>query len=217
MKPDSLLQEDVIAALKANPQVVAASIGVVVRQGVVELSGDVRTHDEKLAVERVVQAVPGVKALAVELTVTIPGHDTGSDLEIARFVELGLTSNNGVRPHALKVVVESGVVTLTGDVDSAYEKQAALDSPRYLRGVMGVVDEILVKPTVAQSAVRSDIEAALHRLATTEAAQISISLDRDEVTLTGTVRNWDEGQAVIKSVEQTRGVRHVVDKLSIVD
>lgn len=217
MKSDSQLQDEVIAALKANPMMVATSVGVVVRQGVVELSGEVRSQDDKLAVEHVVQAVQGVKALAVELSVTVPGHDAGGDLEIARCVEVGLKSKDGARPHALKVVVESGVVTLTGDVDSAYEKQVALDSLRYLRGVKGIVDEIAVRPTVTVSAVRSDLEKALHGLATTEAAQISISVDGDEVTLTGTVRNWDEGQVVIKALEETRGVRHVVDKMSIED
>lgn len=217
MKLDSELQEDVIAALKANPHVPATSVGVAVRQGVVELSGNVTSVDAKLAVERVVQAVHGVKAIAVELTVTPLGHDTGSDLEIARCVELGLTSKNGVKPHALKVMVESGVVTLTGDVNFGYEKQAALDSLRYLRGIMGVVDEIEVKPAVTEGAVRSDIETALHGLASAEAAQISVLVDGDEVTLTGTVRNWDEGRAVIRSVEETRGVRHVVDRLSIQD
>lgn len=214
---DSELQEDVIAALKSNPHLPVTSVGIAVRQGVVELSGDVSSESAKLAVERVVQAVPGVKALAVELTVTSPGCDAGSDLEIARCAELGLTSKNGVSQHALKVLVESGIVTLTGGVDSGYEKQAALDSLRYLRGVIGVVDEIEVRPTVTESAVRSDIETALHGLASAVAAQIAVVVDGAEVTLTGAVRNWDESRAVITAVEETRGVRHVVDRLSIED
>lgn len=217
MKSDNQLQEEVIAAFKSNPHVPAASVGVAVRQGVVELSGDVRSEEAKQAIEKVAQAVPGVKALAVELTVTIPGHDIGSDLEIARCVELGLTTKNGVKPHALRIAVENGIVTLTGDVDSGYEKQAALDSLKYLRGVMGVVDEIAVGPMVTEGAVRGDIERALHEIATTEASQIAVSVDGDRVTLSGNVRNFDEGRAVIKSVEETKGVRHVVDKLTIED
>jgi osmotically-inducible protein OsmY len=216
MKTDRQLQDDVIAELRAAPGNLSTSIGIAVKDGVVSLAGDLGTHAEKSAVERLAQQVPGVRALAVHINVAVPGHGA-SDVEIAHCVEAGLTLKNGVHPHVLRVVVEQGHVRLTGDVDSEAEKHAALDSIRYLRGVASVIDEIAVKPTVSLEAVRRDIEGALHRIATADAAKIAVTVFADEVTLTGSVRSWSESQTIVKSVEDSRGVRHVVDRLRIED
>jgi osmotically-inducible protein OsmY len=120
-----------------------------------------------------------------------------------------------VRADALKVVVEHGVVRLTGDVDSVNEKRAALDSVRYLRGVTGVTDEIAVKPRVTVSAVKDDIAAALHRVAASDASRISVEVRGDEVTLSGSVQTSAQRRVAIQSARATSGVRHVVDELAI--
>lgn len=88
---------------------------------------------------------------------------------------------------------------------------------RYLRGVTGVTDELVVKPTVTESAVKGAIDVELHRLAAADAMRITVAVCGDEVTLGGSVQSWAHGQAVIRSVERTAGVRHVSDTLTIDD
>jgi osmotically-inducible protein OsmY len=215
MNTDKQLQDDVIAELNGDPAVTATRIGVVVKDGVVTLSGEVRDVAHKLSVEHVVQRVSGVKALAIELKIASAGHANENDAEVGRCVEAGLQMTKEVRHDALKVVVEHGVVTLTGDVDSGNEKRAALDSVRYLRGVTGVTDEIAVRPSVTVSAVKVDIAAALHRVAASDATRISVEVHGDEVTLSGSVQTSAQRRVAIQSAQATPGVRHVVDKLAI--
>jgi osmotically-inducible protein OsmY len=215
MKNDKQLHDDVIAELKRDPAVTATRIGVVVKDGVVTLSGEVSDVAHKRSVEHVVQRVSDVKALAIELKIAPAGHANENDAEVGRCVEVGLQMTKEVRPDALKVVVEHGVVRFTGDVDSVNEKRAALDSVRYLRGVTGVTDEIAVKPSVTVSAVKDDIAAALHRAAASDASRISVEVDGGEVTLSGSVQTSAQRRIAIQSAKGTSGVRHVVDKLAI--
>jgi osmotically-inducible protein OsmY len=215
MKTDNQLQDDVIAELKLDSAVTATRIGVIVKGGVVTLSGEVRDVAQKLDVEHVAQRVSGVKALAIELKITPAGHPNENAAEVGRCVEVGLQMTKEVRPDALKVVVEQGMVKLTGDVDSADEKRAALDSVRYLRGVTGVTDEIAVKPSVRVGRVKDDIAFALHRVAASDAMRICVEVHGDEVTLSGCVQSSVQRRVAVKSALATPGVRHVVDKLAI--
>lgn len=215
MKSDSKSQDPITARPNASPSVTRGGSGAGGRRGVVEPCDDVRARVNRMKVERFVQARGGVEASAVEPWPASPAIDGHDDAEITRHVEAGLTSKNGLGPNALTVIVERGTVTLTGEVDSGYEKQAALDSLRHVRGVNAVVDDIDIKRTVSERAVRDDIKTALYRRADAEAAKISVSVDQNDVTLTGKVHSRHEGRAAIESAEASRGVRHVVDRLAV--
>ena len=81
-------------------------------------------------------------------------------------------------------------------------------------GVRGVSDQIVVKPKVSLSAVKSEIEAALKRRAAADAKKISVNVQGADVTLTGTVHSWSERELAKHSAWGTPGVRNVVDKMA---
>jgi len=215
MKTDSQLQQDVSAELKWEPSVHAARIGVEVKDGVVTLAGQVDSYSEKWNAERAAQRVAGVKAITTELKVHLTGLSKRTDADVAEAVENVLEWTSSLPAGAIKVMVEGGWVTLSGDVDWQYQRQAATDSVRYLMGVTGVSDQISIKPSVTATAVKSDIEAALKRTSIADAKKISVAVHGSDVTLSGTVHSWDERDTATNSAWGTPGVRNVVDKMTL--
>jgi len=215
MKTDSQLQQDVSAELQWEPSVHAARIGVEVKDGVVTLAGQVDSYAEKWSAERAAQRVAGVKAITTELKVHLTGLSKRTDADVAEAVENVLEWTSSLPAGAIKVMVEGGWVTLSGDVDWQYQRQAASDSVRYLMGVTGVSDQIDIKPSVTATAVKSDIEAALNRTSIADAKKISVAVHGSDVTLSGTVQSWDERDTATNSVWGTPGVRNVIDKMTL--
>jgi osmotically-inducible protein OsmY len=216
MKTDSQLQQDVSAELAWEPSVHAAQIGVEVKDGVVTLAGEVSSYAEKWNAERAAQRVAGVQALAVELSVKLSGLGLRSDADIARSVENVLSWTSFLPADAVKVLVEGGWVTLSGEVDWQYQRQAAADAVRYLLGVTGVSDQIAVKPQVVAGSVKADIDAALKRRAASDAQTISVGVLGADVTLSGTVHSWAERALATDTAWSTPGVRNVLDKMTLV-
>jgi len=215
MKTDAQVQQDVIAELKWEPSINAAQIGVEVKDGIVTLAGHVSSYAEKWNAERATQRVSGVKALAIEMDVQLAGSSRRNDTDIARSAENALQWMTFFPKDRVKVMVEKGWITLSGDVDWEYQRRAAVDGVRHLMGVMGVSDNIAIKPTVSLSAVKSDIEAALKRRAKADAQKISVHVQGADVTLTGTVHSWSERDLARDSAWGTPGVRNVVDNITI--
>ena len=215
MKTDTQLKQDVIAELDWEPSVNAAQIGVQVKDGVVTLTGHVDSYAEKWDAERAAQRVSGVKALAVEMDVKLPGSSKRNDADIARSAENVLLWTTYCPKDNVKVMVEGGFITLSGEVEWEYQRRAAARAVRYLMGVKGVSNNIGMKPKVSSSAVKSDIEAALKRRAKADAQNISVEVRGADVTLTGTVHSWSERELAEHSAWGTPGVRKVVDNITI--
>ena len=215
MKTDTQVQQDVLAELKWEPSVNAAQIGVEVQDGIVTLAGHVSSYAEKWDAERAAQRVSGVKALAIEMDVKLPGSSERNDADIARSVENALQWTTYLPKDSVKVMVEGGYVTLSGEVDWEYQRQSAERGVRYLMGVTGVSDQIAIKPKVSLSAVKSDIEAALKRGAKADAQKISVEVHGADVTLSGTVRSWWERDRARHAAWGTPGVRNVIDNIAV--
>lgn len=215
MKSDKQLQQDVSAELQWEPSVHAAQIGVEVKDGVVTLAGQVDSYGEKWNAERAALRVHGVKAMATELKVQLKGVSPRTDADIARSVENVLEWTTSLPVGAVQVMVENGWVTLSGDVEWQYQKQAAADGIRYLLGVIGVNNQINVKPKLSATVVKSDIEAALKRTAVSQAKDISVAVHDHDVTLTGTVHDWAERETACHAAWGTPGVRNVVDRMTM--
>jgi osmotically-inducible protein OsmY len=118
--------------------------------------------------------------------------------------------------NKVKMMVEKGSVTLTGEVDWEYQRQSAMTAVRYLMGVIAVSDQIVIKPKVSVSAVKADIEAALKRRAHADAHAISVSIKASDVTLTGKVHSWSERELATNSAWGTPGVHRVIDNIELV-
>jgi len=216
MKTDSQIQQDVLAELKWEPSVHAAGIGVEVKDGVVTLAGHVSSYAEKFDAERAAQRVSGVKALAVEMDVKLAGTSKRTDGEIAAAAESALQWTTFLPKNKVKVMVEKGWVTLTGEVDWEYQRESAKAAVRYLMGVTAVSDQIVIKPKVAVSAVKADIEAALKRRAHADAKAISVSVKGSDVTLSGKVHSWSERELATNSAWGTPGVYNVIDNIELI-
>ena len=215
MKTDLQLQQDVMAELKWEPAVHAEKIGVEVDSGVVTLAGHVNSYPEKWHAERAAQRVSGVKALAVEIDVKLAGSDQRNDADVARSCENVLLWTTYLPKDSVKVMVEGGWVTLSGQVEWGFQRTTAAAAVRYLAGVKGLSDQITIKPGMTASVVKSDIEAALKRRATNEANGIQVAVNGNDVTLTGTVLTWVERDAAESAAWSSPGVRNVVDNIAI--
>jgi osmotically-inducible protein OsmY len=215
MKTDSQLQQDVMAELKWEPAVHAEQIGVEVKDGIVTLAGHVDSFPAKWNAERAAQRVAGVKALAVEIDVKLSGATKRDDADVARSVENVLLWTTYLPKDSVKVMVEDGWVTLSGQVQWGFQRTTATAAVRYLAGVKGVSDQITIKPGVTAGVVKSDIEAALKRRATNEANGIKVAVNGSEVTLTGKVPTWAERDAAGSAAWSSPGVTNVVDNIGI--
>jgi osmotically-inducible protein OsmY len=214
MKTDTQLQQDVIAELKWEPSVNSAQIGVEVKDGIVTLAGHVNSYAEKWDAERAAQRVFGVKALVIEMDIELQGSSKRNDADIARSAEHALQWMTFLPKDSVKVMVEKGWITLSGQLDWEYQRKSVSGAVRYLLGVTGVSDQIVIKPKVSLTAVKSDIEAALKRRAHSDAKKISVEVHGTDVTLTGSVSSWSERELAKHSAWSTPGVRNVVDKMT---
>lgn len=217
MKSDSQLQQDVLAELKWDPSLNAAEIGVEVKNGVVTLAGHVDRYADKWNAERAAQRVSGVQTLAVEIDVKLADGGKRNDTDIATSVHAALEWTRFLSKDAIQVKVANAWVTLTGEVDWEYQRMAAADSVRFLSGVLGVSDEIVIKSKVSVDVVKADIEAALKRRALSDAKQITVQVSGGDVTLTGAVHSWSERDLATHSAWGAPGVRRVVDNMNLVD
>jgi osmotically-inducible protein OsmY len=215
MKTDSQLQSDVIAELSWEPSIHSEEIGVEVKGGVVTLAGHVGSYSEKLEAERAALRVIGVKALAVEIDVRLAGISARTDSDIARTVENVLQWTTYLSKGSVKIKVEGGWVTLSGEVNWEYQRQAAVDAIRYLMGVKGVTNLIAIKPTVSAPLVKADIEAALQRRAQKDSHGVSVSVNGNDVTLSGSVHSWSDRDLATHTAWGTPGVRSVINNSTV--
>jgi osmotically-inducible protein OsmY len=189
MSHDSELQEAVLAELNWEPSVTAANIGVTAKAGVVALTGHVGSYVEKYAAETATRRVKGVKAVAEELEVRLPSDTARDDADIAEAALDRLAWDVSVPNDTVKIKVENGLVTLTGEVDWHYQKKAAEHDVAGMHGVIDVVDLITIKARVDVPNLSKDITKALHR-SWFDPRTIKVSAEGGTVHLTGTVHSW---------------------------
>jgi osmotically-inducible protein OsmY len=214
-KTDIELQKDVMAELQWDVSLDAAKIGVEVADGVVTLAGHVRSYAEKHSAEKATQRVAGVRAIAMALEVALPGTSVRTDSDIASAAQRALAWNLALPESKVKVSVTGGVVTLTGEVDWAYQRDVAGGAVRYLLGVKGVNDQIVLRSRATGATVKADIEAALKRRATDDGQHLGVTVDKGVVTLTGLVHSWSEADLARNSAWGSAGVTRVVDQMQI--
>lgn len=213
---DTQLRQDVIDEFAFDPRFDGVHIGVAVDGGVVSLSGHVESYAEKMAVIAAARRVRGVHAIAESIEIRYAPDLAHSDDEIARRAASLLKWDSAIRPDTIDVVVHQGWVTLSGAVDWHYERVAAEEHVRKLAGVRGVTNEITIRPRIAETDIKSTIEAVLRRRAEIEAGQIRVLVhDGDKVTLEGEVGSMMERVAVETAAWSVPGVVAVDDRLRV--
>jgi osmotically-inducible protein OsmY len=213
MKTDSELRRDVERELEWDPSIDARNIGVAVKNGVVTLTGYVSSYADKWRAERIAKRVAGVSAIANEIEVKLSTERT--DPDIAEAARAALKSDSRLPADRIKVIVERGWVTLEGTVDYYYQKSAAESDVRYIAGVRGVTNAIVVTPKVSPTDIRTKIEEALKRSAQLDASRISVETEGSKVILSGTVRSWAEREEAEMAAWAAPGVTEVENRIKV--
>jgi len=206
---DSEIRRKVLAELDWDPRIDASAVGVAVKDGVVTLIGSIGSYLQKSEAERVVKRVAGVRAVAEDLAIKLPGTAERSDADIAQSVLSGLRFNVAVPHDLIKVTVENGWVTLEGEIEWQYQRSAAENAIKYLMGVKGVTNSISIKPRVKAADVKVKIESAFARRAHLDANRISVETSDGKVILRGSVPSWDEREQAEQAAWAAPGVAKV--------
>ena len=215
MSNDEIIRQSVLEDLKWSPRVNAAHIGVAVLNGIVELSGHVETFAEKLEAEHVALAIRSVKGVAQEIIVRLPSEKKTDDNELADRAARLLSWDARLLGDRVKVKVERGWVTLTGQVRSAGERDFASSDVKRLSGVVGITNSISLRPAAAPSDVKGQLEDALGRQALLATAVIQVSAQDGTIILSGRVHSWAQRAAARRVAWAAPGVVDVIDNLQI--
>jgi len=215
-KSDEQIKQEVLRELKLDTRVDEGEIGLVVTKGVVTLMGATASYVKKLAAQEAAHRVAGVRDVANDIKVKVPGSLARTDTEIAQAVRRALEWDVLVPDERIQSTVADGWVTLEGTVELLRERDDAERAIRHLAGVRGVINKIMAAGTrVDADRVRRQIEEALERRAQREVRHMEITVKEGEVTVAGKVDSWSEKQAVLGVVGHIPGVRTVHDSLEI--
>lgn len=215
MKSNQELQTDVQNAIKWEPLLSAAEIGVTAKDGVVSLTGVVDSYAKKLEAETAAKKVIGVKALVEKIEVKFPSAWTKTNEEIANEVLTSLKSNWSVPKDKVTVKVEDGWVTLEGELPWNYQKEAAKSAVNYLSGVKGVTNNITIKSVSKDAIEQREVEDAIGRSWSVDDSDINVSVAGTTVTLTGTVDSWYQKEEAGRIAWKTSGIWHVKNELVV--
>ncbi|GAA5198264.1 BON domain-containing protein [Arthrobacter gyeryongensis] len=213
-RPDHDLQQAVLNELDWTPEVDASHIGVAAMSGAVTLTGEVPTYSALLAARKAALRVRGVTALADELTVHYLGGPV-TDTDIAEAALSALRANAVVPEGAVTLEVRNHAITLTGNVDWNYEREAAAHAVEHLRGVRSVQNLITLKGRASAFDTKTRVKNAIARQAALDADRIVVAVDGTEVTLTGRVASWNERRAAGKAAWSSPHVSAVHNQLDV--
>ena len=215
MKSNQELQRDVQNAIRWEPLLHAAEIGVTVSDGVVSLTGIVDSYVKKMEAENAAKRVIGVKAIAEEIEVKLHDSSTKSDADIAADTLAALESNWLVPHHRVKVLVEKGWVTLEGDVPWNYQKDAANKAVVFLTGVRGVSNNLKIKSDLNDGIETERIIEAMDNSWALDDCDIHVEVKNSTVMLTGIVNSWYERDEAARLAWNTPGVTEVENNLVV--
>lgn len=214
MKTNEELQKDVQDAIKYEPSLHAAEIGVTAKDGIITLSGIVDAYLKKTEAENATKNVAGVKAVVENITIkynNFSKNDNDVAVEVLQALKDSLLLPNDV----VKVKVENGWVSLDGELSWNYQREAAKKAVNYLMGVKGITNNIKIKSEVNDSIEKKEIENALERHWSINANDIAVKVSGTNVTLSGNVTSLYQKEEAEHVVWNTRGVSSVDNQLEV--
>ena len=218
MKTDKQLYIDIADKLEFMPAIDATNVTIGVHSGIVTIGGTVHSYAEKKLAERAVQNVEGVKGVANEVEVKLHDSLVRSDAEIALVATRAIEWDSTIPKDKVKVVVEDGFLTLTGELNWQYQRQQAGKGVRYIVGVKNVDNQIKIKPlgpVVTAFEVKQKITKEFERNALIDANNVAIEVDASKVVLKGNVRSWAEFTEASNAAWAIPGVTYVDNRLVV--
>ena len=215
IRTDEEIQANVLEELKWDSRVQPNEIGVMVKDGIVTLTGWIDSYMKKIAAEEAARRVRGVKAIANDIEVRLPGSAERTDTDLAKAVLNALRWEAAIPADKLDVTVSHGWVTLKGEVEYGFQKRLAERVVERLSGVKGVTNLITVKPHVMPTDLKQSIERALVRNAEIDARNITVEVEGGKVILRGTVRSYVEKKAAEEAAWAAPGVTEVENRIVV--
>lgn len=212
-RTDQELQNSVLAELKWDARVQPNEIGVIVKDGVVTLTGWVDSYLKKWAAEEAALRVAGVKAVANDIEIRLANERTDGD--IAAAAAHALEWDASIPPDKVHATVAKGWVTLKGQVEWQYQSEEAENVVRRLAGVRGVTNLIVVKPRLKPEELKKKIEDALVRDAQIDADRIKVEIVGTKAILKGAVRAWAEKKEAERVAWSAPGITEVDNQISL--
>jgi osmotically-inducible protein OsmY len=215
MKPDAQLQADIEAELDWDPSIDAHDIKVAVKDGTVILTGSTRSYPDKTGAESAVKRVAGVRAVRNDLSVNLPDADTELDETIAQEAARVLATQVPLWADRIKVTVTERCLTLEGDVEWHFQKDAIEAAAAHTRGIEDVVDKIRIEPRVTPIRVKEEVELALRRVANLEPGTVIVTTKGGAVTLEGETRSLNERTEIERVAWSAPGVWRVDNRITV--
>ena len=215
MRSDLDIKRDVEDELMSDPDVVATDVGVAVKDGVVTLTGFVRSFRQRRTIEEDVKRVAGVAGVVNDIEVRLPIIHHRPDPEIARDVLEAIKRELPFSWEKIKIIVADRWLTLEGDVEWQYQRDLAYNAAQSVRGLRGITNNIQVRPQTAAVDIKRKIEEALRRNAEIDASRITVDASGSEVILRGTVRSWAEREEAERAAWRAPGVAKVDNRIRI--
>jgi osmotically-inducible protein OsmY len=214
-KTDTEIKNDVLSELKYEPSVKVTDIGVLVKDGTVTLNGYATSYGEKWGAVNSAKRVAGVRAIADDIEVRFPESMDRTDGDIAAAAAMHIDWSYTVPKKTVQVTVREGWITLEGQVEWWYQKDAAENAVRHLSGVKGVYNSITIKPRLSAVKIEDAIQLAFERSALVDANKIEVETSENKVTLRGKVRNHAERDEAERVAWAAPGVFSVDNELTV--
>lgn len=216
MKSNSELQKDVQSAIKWEPAMHAAEIGVTAKDGVVTLSGTVDSYSKKINAENAAKKVQGVKAVAEDITINYGHSFSKNDTEVAKEILDVWKFDWEIPADKLQIKVEDGWVTVEGEVAWKYQETAAINAMKNLVGVTGVSNFIKVKSISKDVAEKEAVEFALKRDWSINSKDVKVEVNENNVKLTGLVHSLYQKDEAERLAWNAPGVQFVENNLAVI-
>lgn len=217
MKHDIEIQKNVMEELKCTPLINVNEIGVIVQNGIVTLTGTADSYPRKVAIEKAVKKVIGVRGIAEDIQVNLTDDHKRTDSELAQIIMNLLEAQNVVPDDHISILVEDSWVTVEGELDWDFQRKLAGNLIENVIGIKGITNNIKLSHKPVSDDIRDTIMAAFLRNATIDASKIDISIEGNKVVLSGKVNTWLEYEEAERSAWSTQGVNIIVNQLEFED
>lgn len=215
MKTDEILEKDISNSLKLESPITNSNIIVISDDGIVTLIGVVDNFTKRTLAENNTRKIAGVKSVINKIYVVIESWDEKKDVEIAAEILTSFRWNWNTLNDTIKVRVLNGWVTLSGELEWNYQKEAAKEAVVNLIGVKGISNYIDIKSQIDTKIKSTSLRLALKNHYALDSRNIEIEVLDSKIILKGIVDFWYQKEIAGRIAWKTSGVINVINELLI--